>query len=425
MSDLLLFPYNVLGLFAGSPSPYSGPFESIASFSLEGIQSANVALSYPRIDAFGWDGGGDQTMIERPEAELSFSFCFTSGQNERNIGLFVGSSNTTSALYNVNAERNYYMAYEENRQDLIGYSGWNKKVMALGNGVLNHYELSAAVGQPTIVNVSVGALNLLIQPSGTGQLLPSVYKQSGSYPTGVYTLPFATANIQDFSESMPKNIVLTFDSGCAVGAMMSGENSCPVQSFGFSIDLGRQLVKNLGWAYPDTRSVSWPVNIGVHASAYLNDIQVDALNRFGCPDSGLNFGVRFNNSCSVDSDMFTFQFNGAKLNTQNFSSRIGGFTQVDMSWSLKIYDINRLVPNFFISSTGSVYTTIVFPEVEYVVGSAPLTFTLGTPCYLSILSGPGILNGNSVLVSDSPDTIVVRAIAADGSDTQDITVTVV
>lgn len=425
MSNAQFFSYGVQGLFAGGPSPLSPNFESIATTYLEGIQSATITLSYPRSEFFGWDGGGNQELVERPTAQLNMSWIFTSGLNEGRVGFAISPGATASALSNLNTERNFYLLANQEGTDLAGYSGLNNKVMALGNGVLTHYDFNASVGQPTVVNAVIDALNLLIQPSGSGQILPSVYKQSGISPTGRYVLPFAANTITNYFEASPNNIRLTFDTGCAIGAALSGANSCPIQSFAFSIDLARQPVKDMGWAYPDTRPIHWPVNIGINANAYLNQIQVDALNRFGCPDSGLNFSVRFNNACGLDSDAFTFQFNGAKLDSQSFNSRIGAYTQASFSWSLKINDMARLTgPNFFMTQSGLAYSSIIFPEVDYVSGLNPLVINLGTSCYLSILSGPGVLIGNQVEVTDDPAVIIVRAATTDGADTQDITLTV-
>lgn len=416
------FNYSSLALFVGGPSPYSPNFESSTTRTMEGVQSTNVALNYPREDLFGWDGGGDQTLTDRPRAELGFSYVFTSGINERGLGFAVFPNNALSALSNLNTERNYYLLFNQANQDLVGYSGSDNKVMAFGNAVLTHYDLRAQVGQPTLVNASLDALNLLIQPSGSGQPLPSVYKQSGSYPTGLYTLPVAQKTISQFAEAAPRNIVLTFDSGCSIGAALSGNTACPLQSFGFNIELPRQEVKSIGWAYPDTRSAQWPISIGINASAYLTALQVDALNRFDCPDSGFNFGVSFNNACNTDTDGFTFQFNGAKLESQSFTAQIGALAQVSLSWSLKIYDISQLAgPNFFMTASGAAYSSIVFPEVDYVSGSNPLVVNLGALCYLSIVSGPGVLFNNQVEVTDDPSVVVVRAVTTDGSNTEDIT----
>lgn len=423
----LLFNYGVESLYVGSASPYSAAFESLAATALQGIQSANVALTFPRQDTFSWDGACGPEMITRPRAELTYSYVFASGTNENSIGLTVNNGGRTAALSAINTERNYYLVINRDRLDMLGYAGQNMRVMGLGNAVITQYSFEAAVGQPSIVNVTAEALNLLIQPSGSGQPIPAIYKQTGSAPTGLYTLSAASQTVRSYFEAAPGNILLTFDTGCAIGVAMSGANSCPVESFGFAIGLPRADVKDLGWAYPDMRPIQWPVTITIHADAVVNDLQLDTLNRLQCADSGWGFSVGFNRTCG-SSENLTFQFDGAKLDSQNFVASIGPSNRVSLNWSLKIIDINRTganSPNFYILSTGSAFTSIIFDQVDYVSGSAPLTFDLSESCFISILDGPAFLSGgNHVFVSDAAGTTTVRAASAAGTDIQDITVTV-
>lgn len=420
-----LWQFSVASVLAGGNSPYSPAFEGIATQTLEGVQSANVSLVYPRLDAFTWDGNGDQEQVERPRAQLDISWAYASGVNERAVGFTVTPSGSTHALASlVTEERNYYILVNQANADSLTYSGWNNRVLALGNGVVTHYDFAAAVGQPSVVSARIEGLNVLIQPSGTGQPLPSIHKQTGSAVTGVYTLPFPTRTIGDYFESAPSAIQLTFNTGSAIGLLLSGANACPVESFGFSIDIPRQDVKDMGWAYPAVRPIQWPVTVSINAEVRLNEFQYDALNRFGCPDSGYAFTVGFNNSCST-LDNLSFQFNGAKLETEAISVQVGGGTaRATLGWSLKVYDINRASPGFFMNASGTPYSSIVFPQVDRVAGVAPLTFDLGTSCFLSVVSGPGFLTANNVYVSDEAATVVVRATATDGSDIEDVTVTV-
>ncbi len=422
-----LFQFNVAALICGGNSPYSPGFEGIAARALQGITSAQFALTYPRVDAFSWDGAGNQEIINRPRAELTCSWFYTSGKNEQSVGFVTSPFGSVSALAGLNEERNYYLLANQANQDEIGYSGWNNNVISLGNGVVTQYAFSAAVGQLSSANLTIEGLNLLIQPSGTGQPLPSIGKQSGNATTGLYTLSFPTQTVGSYFESAPASIVLSFDTGCAMGVLLSGQNACPIESFGYSISLPRVEVKDMGWAYPNVRPIQWPVAISIHAEAALNQFQYDALTRIGCPDSGQSLSFAFRNGCSTV-DELTYVFNGAKLDTESISLSVGGGSaKVSLNWSLHIYDINRVTggaPNFLINSTGSAYTSIVFPQVDYVTGTKPLTFNLSTLSYLSILSGPGFLDGNNVYVSDDAAAIVVRSVATNGSDTEDLTVSV-
>lgn len=422
MSSTDFFNYGSVGIFAGTSAPYSPNTETLGSTLIHGVQSSSVTLDYPRSDIMGWDENGDQVLLQRPRAELFFSYIFASGINESSIGLMAFPSGVAPALDNINQERNYYVAYNEDSRDIVGSSPADCKIMAFGNGLLSRYDFNASIGQPTLVTATIQALNLLIQPSGSGQVLPAVSKRAGDATTGRYSLPIPSSNpISDYFESRPSSITLTFDTGCAVGVALSGQTACPLQSFGFSIDLPRAESKHLGWAYPEYRPVVWPATISMSATAYLTDPQEDALNRFGCPDSGMDFSVGFKNGCS-SLDPISFVFKGAKLTSQSFRNQIGSLSQVSLNWSLKIFDINRDNQNFYIYNTGAYYSSIIFPDVQYVAGSSPLTFNLSTPSFLKIMSGPATLSGNYVSIWDEGSSVVVRAVATDGSDAQDLIV---
>lgn len=415
------FNFGVQALFVGGNSPYSSSFEEIATRTIEGVQSAAISVVFPRSDEFGWEGGGNQELVDRPRAELTFSYLFASGVNERNVGFTVSQS--TPALAGMNTERNYYLVANQQHQDQNSYRGWDNKVLAFGQGVLTSYSFSAGVGQPSSVSATVQGLNLLIQNSGSGQVLPSVLKQDGSQWTGTYTLPFATGSIQNYADAAPGNIVLAFSTGCALGTLLSGNASCPLQSFRFNVDIPRGNIRELGWAYPNNRPVQWPVTIGISADAYLNNLQVDQLNRFNCADSGYDFSVQFKNPCGALDDI-EFRFLGAKLDSQTFTAQVGALNRVSFNWSLKIMDVARLSPNFYVFSSGTPYTSIVFPQVEYTVGLAPLQIDFGTSAYITILSGPTVLSSNSAYTSDSVDTSVIRITETGTALFEEITITV-
>lgn len=419
--------FNVAAAVAGGGSVNSAAFESLAAQTLEGIQSAQFEAVWPRQEAPSIDGQGDAVAVERPRARLDLVWPFCSGENESAIGLVLAPSGAVSALSAINEERNYYLLVNQNGHDGMGPIDPGSRILALGNAVLTRYDFAAQVGQPTTVSVSLEGLNLLIQPSGTGQPLPSLNKETAVGNTGRYILPTPSQAISSYTEAAPGSLVLTFNTGSAFGALLSGQNSCPVDSFGFTVELPRADVQTLGWAYPSSRPVQWPATVNVRAEAYLNTFQLDALNRPNCPDSGYSVQVGFRNSCTTVDDL-AFRFNGLKLDTASMGAAVGGgVAKVAFSWSAQIYDVNRIGPqnaNWFILDTGQAYSSVVFPQVDYVSGSAPLTFDLSTGCFLFIVSGPGLLSGNSVFVTDETATIVVRCAATDGSDTQDLTVTV-
>lgn len=275
-----LFNYATQGLVVGGTVPSSWLFESIASTPINGVQSSQITLNYPRTETVDWAGGGDPFLAVRPTATLQFSYVFASGTNEGNLGFALNNQTgaaSVPALINLNSERNYYLLINQGYLDQIGYVGGNNYVMAFGNGLITQYSMSAAVGQPTTCSVSIEALSLFVQGTGNNNPIPYVNKESGTFATGIYSFPAFSQLVSNYFEAMPSNIILTVDSGCAIGAILSGNLSCPLQSFGYSMDLSRTASKGLGWAYPDTRGIRWPVTVQIMADAYLNSLQQDAF----------------------------------------------------------------------------------------------------------------------------------------------------
>lgn len=421
-----LFNYSTQGIWAGSAVPASWNFESIAASPLNGVQSSQITMAYPRQDIPDWAGGGSPVIIQRPRATLDFTYIFSNGVNEQSLGFAL--STFTPALANLNGERNYYVFIDLVNQDLIGYGGTNSYVMAFGNGLITKYDFRAAVGQPSVVSVSVDALNLLIQGSGSGNPIPYVNKQSGTFATGQYSFPAFSQNVQHYFEAAPSNIVLSFDTGSAIGAVLSGNVSCPLQSFDFSVDMARVPAQNLGWAYPDTRAIRWPVTISISATAYLNGLQADALNRFGCPDSGWSFSVGFISGGGL-MDPFFFQFLNAKLDSEVMNASIGEYNKVSFNWTCKVYDINRTsgdAANLFFSYPQIAYESIIFNGVNWGTGisQTPLVMNLSEESYLSIAAGAAILNKNVVTMLNEPGSVTIQLNVSGSSEVDLVTATI-
>lgn len=416
-----IFNYSTQGIWVGGTTPSSWNFESIASTPLNGVQSSQVTLGYQRQDINDWAGGGEPVLSTRPGATLQFSYVFSNGINENSMGFALSSF--LPALTNLNNERNYYVTIDRDHRDLIGYAPSNMYAMAFGNGVITKYDFNASVGQPSTCSVTVDCLNVLMQ-SGTGNPIPYVNKQPGTFATGQYSFPAFTQSVQHYFEAAPSAITLTFNTGSAIGAILSGNGFCPVQTFGFSIDLSRMATKPMGWAYPNTRSIRWPVTISMHADAYMNALQIDALNRLGCPDSGMAFSISFQSGYGT-TDPFSFQFIGAKLTNQTFSTSTADYTKVSLNWTCKIYDINQTsgnAGNLFFSYPRVAYSSIIFNNVNWGTGvaSTPLVVNLSQPGYLSIAAGSATLNSNTVTMLNEAGTVTVQINVSGSSETQQI-----
>jgi hypothetical protein len=346
-----MFNYGVNTLFGGGNNPYDSGVEQASFFTVQNIVGTNITLNYPRQDILGWDGSVNRELVDRPTVGFSFIYLPISGYNERNIGFATGL--VTPALSGFNIERNYYIKANNVGYDSLGYSGLTSFVLAFGNCVITRYEFSCAVGQLAQATVTTEALNLLIQTgAGSGQIMPTIVKQTAAAFTGQYVLPYPNRVTNNYTEIQPGSITLSFNSGSVMGAILSGNPVCPIQSFAFTIDTPRVYVKSLGSAYPDIRPITFPISIGIRADVALNSLQTDQLNRFGCPDSGYDFTVQFKNSCTT-LDNYSFIFKGAKLDSESIEQRVGPSNAAQFSWSLKINDLNRTGagnPNFYLTA---------------------------------------------------------------------------
>jgi hypothetical protein len=415
--------FGVQSLFVGGTAPYTASYETIAASSIQGVQSASLSMVWPRQEALDWNGG-EHVNVQRPQAQLDFSYIFSSEYNDEKLGMaynFTGYS--TPALSNLDSERNYYLLANMDGEDMMDHHGQNESLIALGNGLLTSYSFSAAVGQPSTVSAGVEGLNLLIYTGTSGFLLPSVYKQFGTGPTGQCSLPTPVQIINDYYVANPAAITLSFGTGSALGLSMSGNNQVPLDSFSFNIEIPRAQTKDLGWVHPQYRAVQYPITLNIQADGTVNQLQADNISRFVCNDSGIDISIGFRTDCNT-TDNFYYEFLGAKLERQSFSSSIGPLSRVSLNWSLKIFDIEKTRPNFYINSTGTPYSSIIWDQVDYTAGYSPLTLNLSTPCFLSVLSGPAILNANYVVLVGDPAQTVIRCVAADGSGTEDVTATV-
>jgi hypothetical protein len=234
--------------------------------------------------------------------------------------------------------------------------------------------------------------------------------------------------ISDYATIKPQNLTIVFDSGSTFGAALSGNNACPLQNVNISIDVPREDMKSIGWAYPEHRPINWPISINVRADAYLNQFQLDTLNRNNCSDNGYNLSINFDNKCELFNSVI-YTFRGMKLDNQQFTSSIGSLSKVSFDWSLKVYDFTRTGgPNFFFKTAATddrtAYESGIFPQVAYSPGLYPFVIEFGDFCYIDIMNGPATLDGNEISVSDDPSTVTIRITPSGTSQFQDIVTTV-
>ena len=116
-------------------------------------------------------------------------------------------------------------------------------------------------------------------------------------------------------------------------AQLNGAGANHVQSVSLSLPLSRTPIQRLGSKFPFARSVDFPVNVSLSASAILNDTQHNNLS------TALENGAKQINITILDSNSHTaikYHLKEAKLDSESFSSSIGANKSVDLTFSAQV-----------------------------------------------------------------------------------------
>ena len=116
-------------------------------------------------------------------------------------------------------------------------------------------------------------------------------------------------------------------------ADLSGTGPAHVQSVSISLPLSRTPLQRLGSKFPFARSVDFPVNVSLSASAIMN--QTDANNLADVLNSG-NQTVGVSIKDPDGNAAVRYELKEAKLDSESFSSSIGSNKTVDLTFSAQV-----------------------------------------------------------------------------------------
>jgi len=339
--------YQSEALYAG-PSPATGDHFSAGNSGnnlvnqLHRVQSANYSFNIARQDVnqFGELGAIDRVVLESPTVSLDFSYILNSFGNEESLGF--GPLDTTdvtciSGILNKTAdERNYFIRTVAEGSDAlsIGTGAANQNVIAIGNGFITSYSTEASVGNFPTATVNVEGLNMQFDAGVTGNYIPAVTPSNGAKITSKkYALPTAASSIAQNSVSAlrPGDINLTIDQPSG-GATIS---DAKIQSYTLSFDLARTPLQKLGSKFAFAREINFPVTVNMQIQAELGELTTGTLADIITADRTYDLQVTLKHPTS-GTDQMIYKLEGAKLDSQEFSSSIGANKAVTLSFSTQI-----------------------------------------------------------------------------------------
>lgn len=312
---------------------------------LNRIQSMEWSVEYP-LQQPSYLNSATEAYLQHPGSiSINLRWDHTQGRNESLLGLAqqLVSGVLTS---NLEAEKNLYMTVENGSYDAIGEAGGESHTtIGFSQGVMTQYAISAAVGGLIEASASISYLSSFIYSGGTGLQIPSVVYQDGSQVAGTFTLPpassqytavqpsgYLSTGATDYDAAVGyRDLIMTFPQGSPFGVLLTGAQSCFLQSFTCTLGIARQELKPLGYVYPSHRPIQWPITVDLTTDAIVSNYVADQLGRINCLASGQWANIIVKQPCS-NATLFGLYFDNLQLVGQQFSTSIGRNDVVTLHW---------------------------------------------------------------------------------------------
>jgi hypothetical protein len=382
-------------------------------YKLDRVQNCNFNFTINRqdINELGQLARIDSIVNDTPTVGLDFSYYVTDGLNERLMGFnfsgrssaadlqCVSNSSAISGLMVDTQGNNYYILTVEEGEDVVGAnlaSGSNtnsSSVIGIGNGFITEYSLDASVGSIPTASVTVEGFNIKSDVNRVSNLDNLTSVLTGSSPAIDYSQTPATrltgtnrsyainagnltTGVSTISALRPGDIVLTMPVNDGFTELDDAGNKAHVQSFAFTIPLTRTVLQRLGNVFGFARVLEVPLNMDITISAIVNELQEADIFDQLCGSAGKKDFTVTLNQCADVGDAITpklvYNIRGAILNSESFSTDIGGNQTVDLTYNVQIGGANDTGNGVFMSgsyTTGNAMTLLMLTGF-YKLGTA-------------------------------------------------------
>lgn len=361
--------YNVLALYASQVSPTGQQTGLGAVQQLGRVQSfdEDFTRTFQDVNQFGNLAAIDRLEVEAPTVTASFSYYLTDGLNERLLGLTsatTGSAGNASIisglLTRATDQKNYYLMIADEGNDAAGYTSARTGVIGIGNGFLTSYTVNAAVGDIPSADVEIEGLNVRIygdlnaaSPGGSGAVAPGVNAADGQLLTGVkFKLPAATSMT---GSSIPNALLPGDITFTPTGLLGFDPVDLKVQDFSLAVDIGRTPLQKLGSRYAFSREIDFPLTATLTMNAQVGDLSngTGDLSSLLCDTNLNNFVITMKKpACGgTGANALTYEFRGAKLTSQNFSSAIGDGATMSATFEVQVGSAQQTDRGIFLSGS--------------------------------------------------------------------------
>ena len=317
---------------------------------LSRIQDYSLDISYPYYQGTTLSNQAISQSISRSTATLGLNYYPTDLRNELIFGFNLGTGQCVFS--NLNQEKNIFIRFSK-----FGYDGSISNdptdyCLGLGNGIINSYSLSTAIGNPLQSNINWEFLNVQSYTGCSGQNVPTFNHETQEFNSDLFTL-FAGNSLAENPISIIKDrdITLSFSTGTCMGIQLTGADSCYVQNFNLALNFDRSQILELGKKYPTERNVLYPINFDFSTEVVMNGLTEDNVSEYFCENKKYNIllNCRKQIGCTGSSSLFDISINGLKLERQTFNANLSGPNTVSLSFKGLIANSFDLDNNIWIS----------------------------------------------------------------------------
>ena len=358
--------YQSEGLFISKEATSTG----IADHEqLRRVQSANYSYTINRQDVnqYGQLARIDSLVLEPPTVSADFSYYLTDGFNERCLDFYVQTGGTLQTAGNFASGHltagsgvNLYIVTSPEGEDLNAGDAYESsdRVIGIGNCYISDYSIDLSVGSLPTASVSMEGSNVessnaggspsTIKNPAVDQALGTSFTDSGvALPLPNSGLNGAAATGGSLTALRPGDITLGLsaidgdtitDLGSTAGAH--------IQSATISIPLSRTPLDKLGSKFAFARTVDFPVVSTLSVSAIMNEQNAKDLSAL-LEQAEKDVTITMKDTSSTDAIIWDFK--GALVESESWSSSIGANKSVDLTFSTQIGGPEDITDGVFMS----------------------------------------------------------------------------
>lgn len=320
-------------LYCSSGNSNSNQTISGSLIPLSRIQDYSLDINYPYYQGTDLNNNIISQNINRTTATLGLNYFPIDLKNEFIFGFYSGTGQSTFS--SLDEEKNIFIRFSQFGFDANLSNKTTDYCLGLGNGVINSYSLSTAIGNPLQSNINWEFLNIQSYTGCSGQNVPTFNHNTQELSTGKFTL-FAGNSFVENSISIirDRDITLSFSTGTCMGIQLTGANSCYVQNFNLALNFDRSQILELGKKYPSERNILYPINYDFSTEVVMNGLTEDNISDYFCENKKYNIllNCRKQIECTGNSSLFNIFINGLKLERQTFNANLSGPNTISLSF---------------------------------------------------------------------------------------------